>query len=75
VAGIAACIVLGAGVVVQSSLANRNLGDSTTKSVLSPAVSLLQRSFWHEQPLLPQHPVWREQPLLPQSGSPELPAR
>jgi general secretion pathway protein A len=75
VAGIAACIVLGAGVIVQSSLANRNLGDSTTKSVPSPAISLPQRSDWREQPLLPQYSVWREQPLLPQYGPTELPAR
>src|SRR5262249_49847280 len=64
VAGIAACIVLGAGAVLQSSLAIRNLGDATTKSVPSPAASVPQRPVWREQPLLPQRSVWQEQPLL-----------
>jgi hypothetical protein len=75
VAGIAAGIVLGAGILLQSSLAHRNFGDSTTRATPSPADSLPQHPVWREQPLLPQRPVWREQPLLPQHGSTELPAR
>jgi general secretion pathway protein A len=75
VAGTAACIVLGAGVVFQSSLAHRHLRDSTTRSVPSPAVSVPQRPVGREPPLLPQRPVGREPPLLPQHSPTELPAR
>jgi general secretion pathway protein A len=81
VVGTAAGLILGAGVVLQTSLAHRNLGDSPTKSVPSPAVSVLPHPVQHAQPpldaqsLLPQRPVWCEQPLLPQQGPAELPTR
>ena len=55
VAGIAAFSLLGAGVVLQSSLVNRILGEYTTRSVPSPVDILPQRPAWHEQPLLPQN--------------------
>ena len=75
VAGIAACMVLGAGVVLHSSLANRHLGNSPTRFVPGPVVRVPQRPVQHEQPLLPQASVWREPPLLPQHRPAELPAR
>ncbi len=54
VAGIAAFSLLGAGVVLHSSLARRTLREETTRSGPSPAVVLPQRPGWHDQPLLPQ---------------------
>ncbi len=66
VVGIAAFSLLGAGVILQSSLASRKLREYTTRSVPSPAVVLPQSPVFREQPILPQSPVFREQPILPQ---------
>ena len=66
-AGIAACSLLGVGVILQSSLASRKLREYTTRSVSSPLAVVPQSPGWRDQPILPQSPGLRDQPILPQS--------
>src|SRR5262249_52174811 len=80
VAGLASFSLLGAGLLLQSSLTGRKLGEYTANSVPrflavllhNPGVResplLPQSSSVHEPPLLPHNPGVRETPLLPQSS-------
>jgi general secretion pathway protein A len=53
VTGIVAFLI-GAGVILQSSLAHRTLREDTMRSGPTPAVVLPQQSGWRDQPLLPR---------------------
>jgi type II secretory pathway predicted ATPase ExeA len=79
VAGLTSLSLLGAGLLLQSSLTGRKLGEYTANSIPhslavlphNPGVResplLPQGPRVHEPPLLPHNPGVRESPLLPQS--------
>jgi len=62
VAGIAACSLLGVGVILQSPLASRMLREYTTRSVASPLAIVPPSPGWREPPIVPPSPGWRKQP-------------
>lgn len=61
--GVAVCILLGAGVLLQSFLASRPPRESTARLAPGPQTSL------------PQSPTIRDQPLLPQNASTRVPPK
>jgi general secretion pathway protein A len=62
VSALAAFILLGAGLILQSSLGSKKLKEYTTRSVESPPIVLPQSPAYREPPLLPQSPAYREPP-------------
>src|SRR5262245_5684079 len=67
VAGLASVSLLGAGFVLQSSLAGRKLGEYTTTSVPRSLAVTVPNPSMREAPLLPRSSGVPEAPLLPQS--------
>jgi hypothetical protein len=67
VAGLTSFSLLGAGLLLQSSLTGRKLGEYTANSIPRSLAVLLHNPGVRESPLLPQSPRVHEPPLLPQS--------
>jgi general secretion pathway protein A len=65
VAGLTSFSLLGAGLLLQSSLTGRKLGEYTANSIPRSLAVLLHNPGVRESPLLPQGPRVHEPPLLP----------